>query len=154
VIEVTLYVADNIQMLAGGKPMAVGLYADRTILVTSVELPDTSRIDPQVVETANAAAKETFGTAELFGIQSLSILLALTGLEAGKFPVTVNIISPSGRPYGSGGGDFNVIVSEFGSANVLFNFAPFLYGEFGEYKVVAKVKGEVVESGFRILKHY
>jgi len=133
-IKSTLFVADKIELLDTGKVIALGLYTDGRVLLQ----PPGNGLD-------------TFTAKEPGALPSLSVLLCVTGLEAGTYPAQVGLITPSGANYEPHGGRrANVKVAGAGACNLVLNFAPFLIVETGDYKVRAELMGETLEGSFHV----
>jgi hypothetical protein len=133
-IKSTVFVADKIELLDAGKVIALGLYTDGRVLL---QRPDTG-LDAFTAEQPGA-------------LPSLSVLLCVTGLEAGTYPAHVELVTPSGAGYEQNGGRrANVLVAAAGACNLVLNFAPFLIVETGDYTVRATLAGQTLEGTFHV----
>lgn len=132
-MEVFIYVADDIQVLAGGKTLLVGLYPDRVVVV---QVPK----DPPFKPSADTP----------IGISSLSLMLTVVGLEPGELRVTPRMLLPDGSPSPQQPTPNRVTVVPDGSANLIFKLTPFLVTQGGQYKLLVEIGGKVIEASFEV----
>lgn len=132
-MEALLYIADDIQLLAGGKILTVGLYADRVVVVQDV--PDPTPASEPNIHTA---------------IASLSLMLSFVGIAPGERTVEPQLLLPDGslglqqiRPA-------KIEFGSTGSANLVFKFTPFLVPQAGLYKVRLSIDEIPIEVSFEV----
>lgn len=125
-----LYVADNFQILQDGKVLAVGMFADRVVVLNvPEEAPEPSREMP-------------------FGIQ-LGFLMCLRDLPSVKVSGNVSIEPPDGKPLISPFA-FSASGSIGGSVNIIVSLNPFLISCAGNYRVLFETEMGVISESLEI----
>jgi hypothetical protein len=122
-------VADDIQQLAMGKTMAVGIYADHVILL-------------------NVPANGPLGVPAL---AKLHMMLTVRGLPVGEHDARAEIVLPDGStaprilP-------MKISALPEQAATFIFAFAPFPVPQEGRYLLRVHVAGETIENDFTIVR--
>ena len=125
-----LYVADNFQTLQDGKVLAVGLYADKVVVMNiPIDAPEPSAELP-------------------FGI-SLGLLVCLLELPAADVSGHISILPPSGHAMAPPM-SFAVPAQAGRSANIVLATNPFLVSEPGVYQVVVDIADLHIAESFEI----
>lgn len=127
------YIADDIQILQGGKPVAFGLYPDH-VLVLNVPPGMPSKIND-----ATPAA-----------LNGLSILITIVGLEPGERTVTPSLLLPNGKQGPQQIVPMQLLVKPGGAANLTFRFTPFVVPQAGKYVLKVPIDGEEVTFTFEV----
>jgi len=129
-MESFFYLADDIQELAGGKLLLVGLYADRIVYIG---LPPSGE-------------KPT--SEKPFGIPNLALMLNLRELKPGDHAIGMRILLPDGTPMTDELAPRQSTVLASGAHNVIVKLSPFPVKQFGRYTLSVQVDDEVVTAAF------
>ena len=132
-MQATLYVADDIQSLAEGKTLMVGVFTDRVVVLN---------VPPD--------AREMVNKGEPIGLASLSLMFTITGLDAGEYVGTPQITLPNGEPSPNQAEPSPFSVPKGGAANLLLRFQPFFVVGAGRYDVTVAVDGVSVSADFEV----
>jgi len=127
-MQLTLIAADDIRQLADGKILAVGLYADRTVVL---QAPAEAIAQMQEVPLAFR----------------LSLLLCVNGLSPGSHTFQVSMQEPEMSTPRALGPVATRPVPEGGSATLILNLDPFLARAAGTFVVHCQVDGSTQLSG-------
>ncbi len=127
-----LYVADDIQPLASGKLLTVGLYPDAVIMM---HMPPDA---PTVSLDAPA------------GMATLCLLLTVTGLPLGDSLYEGTLLLPDGATSTPAAPLQHVSVNGQDPVNVIHKFAPFLVPQIGTYTLISKFKDVELRSTFEV----
>lgn len=132
-MDTFFYVADDIQSLADGKTLMVGVYPDRVLLVN---FPKGSNARPTLENP--------------MAIGSLAMMVTVSGLLAGERTVQPVLTFPDGSP-----APINLTPltfrTELGrSANLLLKFTPFLIAQEGNYTLSMTIDDTLVESSLEV----
>jgi len=122
-----LYLADDIQALASGKVLAVGLFTDHVIVVNSQEPPSQEKP----------------------GAVPFSLLIAIAEVPPGHYEMKVVVLDPNGAAT-----NYDIEntsdVPPGGSMVLAVKCNPFIFAEIGKYTVRTTVNGEVFENTFEL----
>ncbi len=132
-MQANLYVADDIQSLADGKTLMVGVYTDRVLLLN---------VPPEVLEKVNEGPP--------IGLATLSLMFTITGLEPGEHTCAPLITLPNGQPSPNAVAPGSFSVRKGGAANLVWKFMPFFIIGPGKYDVTVKVDGVPVSADFEV----
>lgn len=132
-MHATLYVADDIQSLADGKTLMVGVYTDRVLVMN---------VPPDAIE---AVSQGTF-----IGLATLALMVTISDIEPGEHIAVPRIALPDGRPSPNqiDSAPFSVPVG--GAANLLFKLQPFFISGAGRYTLTVEVGGSPVSADFEV----
>jgi hypothetical protein len=123
-MDLILYVADDIQTLINGKQVLTGLYPDRVVIALS---------KPEWPEGPTEQAP--------FAIQTLSLLVCLTGMPVGRHDVDFDILSPTGQPMQYSRRGMQTEAQENGSVSLVIQISPFVFQHLGNYVVRVRASG-------------
>ena len=127
------FLAEDIRMEAGGKPLLLGLYVDDTILV---DMPDS---DPELSYDQPIVLNE------------MAVLASFPG-TSGKFTGKLSITDSSGKILlQTGEGEFQT--ENNGILNIVSRFRPFIFERFGKFKFVVELDENHFEFNFTILRN-
>lgn len=132
-MKLDLLVADHIDTLKSGKPIALGVYADGVVVLDSgPDIPEPSDAQPWAV--------------------SLSFLLSVAGLPSGAHELQISLLNPAGVPITDPDRPPLLIrVAEGQSAIVIVpNTQPLACTMMGEHKFKVSVGDVVRERTFEI----
>ena len=132
-MEATLYVADDIQLLADGKTLMVGVYTDNVLVL---------QVPPQVISEVSLERP--------IGLAALALMFTITDIAAGEHTGAPRITLPDGRPSPNQINVAPFVVAAGGAANLLFKLQPFLISGAGVYHVTVDVDGTPVDSTFHV----
>ena len=128
-VESFFIIADEIQLLAAGKTMAVGIYADRVI-------------------SLHVAPNHPPGFAH--ALAKLHMMVTMQGLPSGEQEVQAEIVFPDGTR-GPKVRPVRILVLPEQSATVIFGFVPFPMAQEGRYLLSLHVAGKTVENHFTVM---
>jgi hypothetical protein len=132
-MEVTLYVAEDIQTLENQKLLMVGVFADRVILLNVPKgTPKPSAATPMAMST-------------------LSLSLTVAGLPPESYTVTLSLKSPSGVEIMQDRSPREFAVTEGSALNLIVKSTPFVMVEDGLYTLSASI-GDQTASGTFVVK--
>jgi hypothetical protein len=131
-MEAVLFVADDIQPLAGGKLLVVGLYADR------------------VLSIARDLAIEQATPGAVPAVNQMCLMVTLIGLPVGKYEATTAFVAPDGSEFAKPVPSRLIDMTAGRSCNLLVKIAPFATPLAGSYKVVTSVGEHRFENSFEI----
>lgn len=132
-MESFFYVADDVQTLADGKLLLVGLYADRVLVMN---IPRSAGVKLSAETPA--------------GIASLAVVLTLVGLAPGEMTLATRLVLPDGTQSMQQLPDQKLKVVAGGSNNVVLKFSPFIVPQAGTYTLSTAFDGQVIESRFEV----
>lgn len=132
-MQATLYVADDIQSLADGKTLMVGVFTDRVVVL---------KAPPDVLETVSKGTP--------IGLAALSLMFTITGLEPGEHVSAPRITLPNGEPSPNQVAPGPFSVPKGGAANLLLKLQPFFVIGPGKYDVTVEVDGVPVSADFEV----
>lgn len=132
-MQATIYVADDIQSLAEGKTLMVGVFTDRVIVLN---------VPPE--------AREMVNKGEPIGLAALSLMFTITGIEPGEHVGVPRITLPNGEPSPNHAEPSPFSVPKGGGANLLFKFQPFFVVGPGKYDVTVDVDGVPISADFEV----
>ena len=130
-MEVALYVADDIQNLASGKLLMVGVYADRRIIMS---VPKGA-----VMNSENKA-----------GVPMLCVLVSVIGVDAGEHKCRAEMYYPDGSPLSQPQETTVMVAPPHRALNFIQRFTPFTFWEEGGYAVHITVDGQEFVNKFDI----
>ncbi len=126
------FLAEDVRMETGGKPLLLGLYVDDKI---HVDLPDGA---------PEPTPEQPIALAEM-------AVLASFPATNGKFTGRLSMIDPSGKILlQSGDGEFQTEYN--GILNIVSKFKPFVFDNFGQFKFVVELDDSRFEYNFSILR--
>ncbi len=128
-----LHVADDFRTLNDGKLMALGLYADNVVLINR---------EAKQLEALSQGAKPA--------LDKLALLLTIRGLPAGEHTIVPRVLLPDGQEQGTLIEPFSFPIREDRSVNFIFNLAPFVIPQYGDYTLSASVGDFVIDEKFTI----
>jgi hypothetical protein len=128
-METFFIIADDIQMMAMGKTIAVGLYSDQIIMLhVHGNRPPNSTLN----------------------IAKLSMMLTFRGLKPGRHNVQADIEFPDGTPAPKLA-TVQLDAQKGLSAVLVFAFAPFPLPQEGTYRLRVRIAGETVVNTFTVV---
>lgn len=132
-MQATLYVADDIQSLAEGKTLMVGVFTDRVVVLN---------VPPETVEMVNKGTP--------LGLAALALMFTITDIEPGEHVGAPRITLPNGEPSPNQVEPSPFSVPKGGAANLLLKFQPFFVIGAGKYDVTVEVDGVPVSADFEV----
>jgi len=130
-MQLHLQIADTFDTLASGKILAVGLFADKVVVLqVPADVPDPSAEAPYATE--------------------LGLLLTLSHAPATPLQGEVRILPPGGGPAISVIAFDGMVIAGGNSANILTKLRPLLVPAAGTFTVEVQVAGETLRASFEI----
>jgi hypothetical protein len=128
-METFFIIADDIQMMAMGKTIVVGLYSDQIIMLhVHGNRPPNSTLN----------------------IAKLNMMLTFRGLKPGRHDVQADIEFPDGTPAPKLA-TVQLDAQKGRSAVLVFAFAPFPLPQEGTYRLRVRIAGETVVNTFTVV---
>lgn len=128
-MESFFIIADDIQLMATGKTIVVGLYSDQIIMLhVHWNRPPNSTLN----------------------VAKLNMMLTFRGLKPGQHDVQADIRFPDGTP-APNLATVKLDVQKGRSAVLIFAFAPFPLPQEGTYRLRVRVAGETVVNTFTVI---
>lgn len=130
-MNMLLHIADHFDTLASGKTLAVGLFADRVVVMHVA------------ADAAPPSAALPYGC-------DLALLLTLTSAPAGPLQGQLRVIPPgAGEPVAAI--EFNAVAGGPGlSVSVMTRLRPLLVPQAGTYTVEVTAAGQTLASSFEV----
>lgn len=133
-MRINLLVADEFRPEATGKQMAMGLFADGTVVLEPV-----ANVAPQAAGLPR-------------GIERLSFLMSVGDLPPGNHVYHAQIVNPSGSPLGPEMPLGEEVAVQGKSRVIVLETKPFIVNGTGTYNVNLKIDGAVHKLPFRIVE--
>lgn len=123
------YLADDMQLLVGGKTMMIGVYTDKVLLVN-----------------APAEAQKSGEVA----LPALAMMVTLTGLSPEERVTQPVLILPDGSPSAIKVPPMKFNGGTHGTANLLVKFVPILLPQAGTYTFSVPIDGTTIDCKFEV----
>jgi hypothetical protein len=132
-MQATLFVADDIQSLAEGKTLMVGVFTDKVVILN---------VPPEAIDKLSHGMP--------IGLGALSLMFTITDIAPGTYLGSPHITLPDGNPSPNKLAPAEFSVPKGGAANLLLKLQPFIVPAAGKYIVAVDVDGQTVSADFEV----
>ena len=124
-MRVEFFAADDIQALADGKVMLMGLYPDKIFILS---------VPPEAPQGAQMM------------VPTLAVLASIIEAPTGDYEIRPELLLPDESPYPMDLGVKRVHIHSGKSVNAVFKFAPFVFTSFGVFTFRIHIADQVFEA--------